>query len=293
MPKKPKDYTVEDLKLLAEQGKLVGEFKDIPEAVYHAGPGISRSDLAKVMKSPEHLEYEKSKQHTESTALMIGNAVHCYILEPEKFDKTYVCGPEGKTRAHKAYKDLANELPDDVKILTFSEMEEVVEMGEKFKAHPICAEFLTGSDKEVTYYWKDPKTDLLLKARLDIVHPKLGVMDVKTTRDDARRTEFSKTCLRYNYDLQAAHYWYGSVAAMGRDHRFFFGVIEKQRPYGVVVHQADLGFIECGLEIQEYLVTKLDNYLNGKGSYGYEPEVNNLALPPWGFDLDARLERSR
>jgi hypothetical protein len=289
----PKELSVEDLILLKNQGKLQGEFKNIPDAVYHAGPGISRSDLAKVMKSPEHLDYSKEQQNSESTALMIGNAVHCYILEPEKFEETYVCGPEGKNRTHKVVKEILNDLPDDKKLLLFNEMEEIVEMGEKFKAHPVCAEFLDGSDKEVTYYWNDPKTGLLLKARLDIVHPKLGVMDVKTTRDDARRTEFSKTCLRYNYDLQAAHYWYGSVASMGKDYKFYFGVIEKQPPYGIVVHKADMGFIECGLEIQEYLCNKLNNYMEGKGSYGYEPVINNLALPPWGFDLDARLERRK
>lgn len=283
--------SIEDLKELASEGKLVGEFHGIPEDVYHEGPGISRSDLMKIMKSPEHLEYEKEREKTETPALILGTALHCYILEPDKFDATYVSLPEGMARRGKRYQAILDDMEDDQILLSFSDMEKTVAMGEKFKSHKVCAEFLEGSEREVTYYWNDPKTDLLCKARLDIVHPKLGAMDIKTTSEDARRTSFMRTCVKYCYDLQAAHYWYGAAAAQGRDYSFYFGVIEKSEPHGVVVHKADHGFIECGLEIQNFLLKKLDSYLSQKSSYGYPEEVVSLSLPSWAFDLDARLER--
>ena len=288
-----KELTLEDVKKLADEDKLIGEFYNIPDHVYHNGPGVSRSDLAKLLKSPEHLEYEKNKVRSENANFLIGNALHCYILEPAKFEQVYVVLPKGmkKDKRLKKYQLFLEDVTEDQKVLSESEIQLVKNMGEKFKSHSICAAFLDGCETEVTYYWKDPKTELLLKARLDIVHPKLGVMDIKTTSDDARRTRFSRACLDYNYDLQAAHYWYGAAVAMKRDYPFYFGVIEKAEPHGIVVHKADEGFIDCGLEIQEHLVDKLFWYLGGENPYSYPEKVVSLALPPWGYDLDARLER--
>lgn len=289
----PNELGLAELEALHEADELLGEFYNVSEEAYHAGPGLSRSDLAKVIKSPEHLEYAKQEEKTETTALLIGNALHCFILEPEKFERTFFSMPEGMRRDKrvKAYKTLIENLEDHQKLLSFEEMESIIAMGTRFKEHPVCAKFLDGSMKEVTYYWKDPHTNLLLKARLDIVHPELGVMDIKTTAGDARRTEFSKACLKYNYDLQAAHYWAGAIVSQQKNYPFYFGVIEKAEPHGIVVHKADLGFIECGLEIQQFLLEKLDNYLKGKESFSYPTDIVNLSLPPWGFDLDARLER--
>ena len=288
-----KELTLNDVKKLADEDKLIGEYHNIPDYVYHAGPGVSRSDLAKLLRSPEHLEYEKSKEQAENTAFLIGNALHCYILEPAKFEEVYVELPKDmkKDKRLKKYQLFLEDITPIQKVLSYGEMKSVKDMGEKFKAHSICAQFLHDCETEVTYYWKDPKTGLLLKARLDIVNPKLGVMDIKTTAGDARRTKFSRDCLEYNYDLQAAHYWYGAAVAMKRDYNFYFGVIEKSKPHGIVVHKADLGFIDCGLEIQEHLIDKLYSYLNGASPYSYPEKVVNLALPPWGYDLDARLER--
>ena len=283
--------TLEEVTFLAAKGELLGEYDNIPEEVYHEGPGVSRSDLSKLLKSPEHLDHYKATVFKDTPAFVIGTALHCYVLEPKKFNKNYVCMPEGMTRKQKAYGILLNELEEHQKLLSFNDMEKVIAMGEKFKAHPVCAEFLKGAKFEVTYYWLDPKTKTLLKARLDIVHPTLGVMDLKSTSGDARRTEFSRACLKYNYDLQAAHYWYGAAVAQKKDYPFYFGVIESSEPHGVVVHKADLGFIECGLEIQEFLLDKLDAYTKGTIPYSYPEEVVSLALPPWGYDLDSRLER--
>jgi hypothetical protein len=175
--------------------------------------------------------------------------------------------------------------------LSVNIFDSVIKMGDKFKQHKVCAEFLDGSKKEVTYYWKDKETGILCKARLDIVHPKLGVMDVKSTSESALRQSFMRACVKYNYDLQAGHYWKGAAVTLGKDLPFHFGVIEKAEPHGIVVHKADFGLIECGLDIQAYLLQKLDDFLNARIPFSYPEKIVTLGLPVWGMDLDSRLEK--
>ena len=299
MPKKKKDLTLIQVQTLFAEEKLLGEYTNIPEQVYHDGPGFSRSDLGHLLRSPQHWEQSiknKKKGKKLPAALVFGTAFHACILEPKKFKEDYIQLKEGMTNnsTHTKWKEWVAENGGDKKIvLSHTDYNQCLNMAKAFKQHGIGAKFLDGSQKEVTYYWKDKETGHLLKARLDIVHPELGVMDIKSTKDNAMRSEFMYTCKNYNYDLQAAHYWYGAAVAMGRDYPFFFGVVEKDAPHGVMVHKVNDAFIDIGLEIQAVLLKRLDDFLNERIASGYPEKIVDLGPSFGAMDLDTRLNKEQ
>lgn len=68
-----------------------GVYEGISNAEYHGGPGISKSGLDLVHRSPMHYNavVTAANDRTPTPAQEIGTAVHMAILEPEEFAKTY------------------------------------------------------------------------------------------------------------------------------------------------------------------------------------------------------------
>ncbi len=98
------------------------------------------------------------------------------------------------------------------------------------------------SRKESMQLWNDPVTGLALKARLDIVHKKQLVVDIKSTSCKSY-DDFLASCDRYDYDRQAAFYL-DSVGAR----RFVFVAVQKVTPYNVwtIEHHTAGSFVESG-----------------------------------------------
>lgn len=94
-----------------------GIYRDIPNADYHAGPGVSKSMLdVLAQRSPLHLHHLRTaandNERTPTPAQMIGTAFHSLLLEPGAFDEQYVqpfVMPEG---ALVTIDDLKAELKD-------------------------------------------------------------------------------------------------------------------------------------------------------------------------------------
>lgn len=68
-----------------------GVYEGIPNAEYHSGPGISKSGLDLIHRSPLHYNavVTAANDRTPTPAQEIGAAVHMAILEPAEFAKTY------------------------------------------------------------------------------------------------------------------------------------------------------------------------------------------------------------
>lgn len=70
-----------------------GIYFDLPEAVYHNAEGLSCSGMKQLAISPLnywHKNYNHTKeQEEESYPMRFGKAVHCRLLEPERFAREY------------------------------------------------------------------------------------------------------------------------------------------------------------------------------------------------------------
>lgn len=69
-----------------------GIYRDIPIEQYHAGPGVSKSQLDLLNKSPALLEWSRKAPRDEDAraAVDIGQALHTVLLQPETFDDLFV-----------------------------------------------------------------------------------------------------------------------------------------------------------------------------------------------------------
>lgn len=87
--------TTPESSLAAELAKLEniepGIYPDISNDAYHAGPGISKTGLDLLHRSPYHYHAIKAGlfPKPETKSQYIGRAFHCLVLEPDVFAKTY------------------------------------------------------------------------------------------------------------------------------------------------------------------------------------------------------------
>lgn len=70
-----------------------GVYRGLANDVYHRGPGISKSGLDLIRKSPAHyravVTAANDNERAPTAAQFIGTALHMIVLEPELFAKTY------------------------------------------------------------------------------------------------------------------------------------------------------------------------------------------------------------
>ncbi len=71
-----------------------GIFDNLPEMDYHHGEGLSASTLVEMDRSPAHCKARLDGLREKRTrALEIGQALHCAVLEPERFRQDYILAP--------------------------------------------------------------------------------------------------------------------------------------------------------------------------------------------------------
>lgn len=70
-----------------------GVYRGLPNDVYHRGPGISKSGLDLIRKSPAHyravVTAANDNERAPTAAQALGTALHMIVLEPELLAKTY------------------------------------------------------------------------------------------------------------------------------------------------------------------------------------------------------------
>ncbi|MGI9273845.1 MAG: PD-(D/E)XK nuclease-like domain-containing protein [Endozoicomonas sp.] len=71
-----------------------GIYDNLPEMHYHGGEGLSASTLVEMGRSPAHCKAKLDGLRDKRTrALEIGTALHCAVLEPERFQSAYTLAP--------------------------------------------------------------------------------------------------------------------------------------------------------------------------------------------------------
>lgn len=259
---------------------------NMPQEEYRINGGISRSELMLLRKSPLHYKWAHDNlQHKDSPELTFGSALHCYVLEPERFLDDYII--VGKIdRRTKAGKAQLAEIEASGKIpLSEEDAYTITQMAESIASNTYAVKLLTG-EKEVSYFTTDPLTGIKIKCRPDC-RTDLGavsvIVDLKTTKN-AETEAFARSCIDYGYDLQAAMYKQIVDEVEGKPHRFVFIAVEKEPPYACNVLEVDeLMFKKGQSDLRTYLST-LEKCRRTGNWYGYNGESgkpNIIGLPAW------------
>lgn len=274
-----------------------GRYTDLTNEQYHKSPGISKSGLAVLARSPEHYQQwlnEREEPKEDSKALIVGTAVHTAVLEPGLFAEKYapfddraICFEIGgaKPRATNEYKAWLAEFKAQNEgriILEGDDYRYVTEIAESVRSRPTSRTILGAlGAAEHSFFWEDPATGVLCKCRPDYLREDGYIVDLKTT-DDASPKAFERDAEKYRYYMQAAFYMAGVRNVLGVDVKgFVFVVVEKKPPYAVAFYAADADMITSG---EAEICELLQRYRTCEefGAWpGYPEEILPLARPAW------------
>lgn len=197
-----------------------GWYRDMSNEDYHGGPGTSSSNLKVLMqKTPAHLKHQKANRKPPTDNMKLGTAVHCLVLEPEKFNDEIAVLPSLDRRTKKGKEEYENfKIQSEGKtIITAEQHDKARFMAESVLTHPDAGHFLEDVLVEQSIYWwyrsgdvdDDTQYKELLKVRPDALSKTYAMcIDLKTT-DDATETAFMKSIEKYYYHLSAAMYLEG------------------------------------------------------------------------------------
>lgn len=263
---------------------------DVPESVYHAPDLgiISNSGLARVHQSPAHFKaWVEGGGKKRTDALEFGVAVHCRILEPERFLDEYVVEPQYgdlRYKENKAAREEWRAKHAGKSWVSSDDFVRICGIAESLTKHPIAHRLITEGIREVTLRWDEDGTPC--KARVDLWHPDLRIAaDLKSCLNASPR-EFSRSIANWRYHVQRAWYQRGFAAVGSPIEHFAFIAIEKEAPYACAVYTLD----DESLAVAERLIDQdLGAYRKARESGewpAYGDGIMNLSLPAWSVKQD-------
>ena len=215
---------------------------------YHEAEGISSSVLKTALKSPAHLDILFKKGFKKSKAMSLGEAIHCYILEPKRFEEDYSIQTETYKRKigdHNVgdpklddegnpIRSLVNKNNDELNV----EGEEFVKFNSMIDAYNNCPEakelVSQQAETEVSYFYDR------FKVRPDMITKDGWIVDIKTVGgiDDnpSDPKNFCNDFFKFGYDLQM--YMYENIIKQFNPNikGFKFLCLDAKEPSGVKIY---------------------------------------------------------
>jgi hypothetical protein len=249
---------------------------------YDAIKALNWSTLKHMIVSPLLYRWRlDNPEPPRKPSFVFGGAVHCAILEPEKFEERYALF-DG-TRRGKEWDRWEAEHPG-VQSLKPDEMERVLASAEAVRKHRVAGPLLRGGRCEEIVTWTDEVTGLACQGRLDYIRPDC-VIDLKTTRDPAPR-RFERAVADYGYAAQVSLYHDGAVAARlidGRE-RPYIVALQNDEPFDVAVFQLEPETLAYGRAIYRSLLSRLLECTSANWWPGVAPTLQPLGISPWAAE---------
>ena len=253
------------------------------EQEYRAAPGVNKSTLWEMRKSPAHYKYLLDHPAADTPALRFGRALHAAVLTPTAYKRDFRIAPDvdKRTKSGKeVYAAWLDSLPAGAEEISAEDARIITEMVKSIKGNTEAMNLLRKTRREMPLFWADQLTGLKCKCRVDAYNGSFAV-DLKTTTDASSRA-FQRDAIKYGYHVQAAHYLDGIRAAKGMTPDWFFITIEKAEPYAVHIFKVSDQFIEYGEYIRDELLQKLKRCIETDSWTGYLAE--RIDAPEWALD---------
>ncbi len=252
-------------------------------AEYHAMPGISKSGLDLINRSPAHYRWARENPQDPSPAMRFGTLAHLAVLEPDRFNSECIVLPtlDRRTKAGKeAWEEFQANHPDQ-ELLTNDEHTHITAIRDAVRAHPIARKLLDQIDQvEASTFWTDPATGVECRCRPDAILGNGMLIDLKTT-DDAG-PGFHRSVAKYRYHVQAA--FYGDGMGGMEERPMVFIAVEKKAPY----------LVSCNIIGPDSLVAGREAYRRNLDTYakcvesgiwpGYPDAIQTINLPDWELE---------
>jgi ATP-dependent exoDNAse (exonuclease V) beta subunit len=277
-----------------------GIYHGISFAEYVSWPAINSSSLKWAEVSPLHCKAAlDGKMNDDSTAKKFGRAIHCRLLEPEKYKEEFITSDKCCARTKKEntpcksngkFYDGENwfcgtHKTSDAELVDCISTEEgvyVERMAEALHNHESMVLFARKgwSEASIVYEYKN----LMFKSRLDrfINDDRPVILDIKSAIvGKATRDAMKKSVTEYKWHQQAYLYQLGIEILTGKRPDFAWIFIEKGEPFDANVMPID----EVSREIAEQEVNELiDIYRRAKRADRFHGYVfNEFSIKPGGL----------
>lgn len=266
-----------------------GLYKDVSFQTYASWSAINASTLVPYLQSAMHGKYTEDHPEETTKAQSLGTAAHAAILEPERFDTTFVKKPAFPNPLRNSSKQAAINFTRAAEaagqeVVTAAEWDLAVGMREKVYMHRTAAEILASPGlREVCLVWIDHEYGVKCKCRIDAMALWMRhslIIDLKSIQR-ALPQDCRNAAARFNYPLKLAWYRMGAFALDPKERMASMIFIEQKRPHGVTAWHVAPETMERGHTEARIC---LDRYVKGlkTGSYpGYDEGLNMLELPKW------------
>lgn len=301
MSAKRKEKLQKELAELKRLGIELNKWIDVTDDVYHnVSPGLSASGVKKMSKCMARFRYDKDNpSEKKSDPLLLGGALHMYILERRKFYDNYIIAPSSN-KTKKEWKDFIKNISEEdshKEVLRLSDkaiLDGIVEAFKRKKGAGSNANIYdnlihhSSTTREKALYTIDPERGILLKVKVDINFMRGQLYDLKSCKN-ASLEKFMVDAANYEYDMQGAFYL--KTASLGGmpANSFGFIAVEKEAPYlsnGIIMHPEDLVLAEKKVnKLLDQYCWSIDNDFwpgyNGVNKQGAEPMFALARMPNW------------
>lgn len=244
---------------------------------------LNWSTLKLIDTSPLALRDSLERPREDKPAFALGRALHCYVLERDKFEERYVCQPDfgdGRTKAAKEAKSAwFADCPPGADIVSADMFETIVRCGESISRHRVAVELLAGK-REKTMTWIDPETGIACKGRADVASS--GIVDLKSTAATTMH-KLIMDATRLLYHGQCAWYHAGAVASglIEGDRLPAAVFVQTVRPYDVIPMVMTQETYEQGESLCRDLITRYQGCVASDWWPGMAPSAIPWILPRW------------
>ena len=273
---------------------------------YFQENSISVSGLKKLKVSPMH--YKEAEEIEPTDAMTFGSAYHCFVLEPDKFDKEYyvfddsaICGAliakgaksPRATNDYKTWEKQEMSFSDGKVLLDKEDFEKIKAMKYRLFSHPYAKMLLTNGEPEVGIggVLQTSVGEINIKFKPDYLKPKRRVIvDLKTCAD-ASIDGFTRAAADMDYHIQAAFYS-DMIELMTGDkmqQTFIFIAQEKKKPFAFNLFECSPQFIGQGRYEYEMLLQLYKYCIDNDKWPGYQCFCSNkyglveLSLPKYAI----------
>ncbi len=277
-----------------------GVYEGVPASEYFAWSAVSNSDMTLFNEdSPAHFRWQKDHPaEKESTPdQIIGTACHVALLEPDSFDSLYYVGGkhDGRTTEGKQAKVREKEEAGNRIVINSYDRQQIMACREAVLANPKARKIIEATPpnrRELSIVWRDPDTQIMCKARMDLPCEALGVIgDLKSTASVHPR-RFSKSIYDFGYHRQGAGYQAGSAQnAMIFEH-FVLIAFEKEPPYAVKLYRLNDEATELGQRQRRGIMARYADCLNSGVWPAYGANLEDIGIPYYAkkeIEMEATL----
>lgn len=259
----------------------LGLHEGLSNSDYHSDKAVGSTGLKRILVSPAHFRYPNPFNATR--AKEIGSAIHCRILESDRWDTDYkVVGCDARTSS--LYKAACKDNPKE-RVLTSAEYENVLGMQKGVLRNRHCRELIEAPGRyELSLFTTDPVTGVAVKVRYDKLTDAGMPVDLKKCQK-AGRDDFSRTINNYGYHISAALYMDAWEWQFGEKLDVMRWIaVEEQSPHAAMRYKPDADALMIARALYREALEIYANCLDRDEWPSYDDSEEEIGLPGYAVN---------